>query len=113
MMIWKCPQYLWRDTPQGYSQNYWSHIKSNLAGWKTKFHENYSGNVLYLTITKEFLRKHETFFWYPAQAPNLEAIRSRRHVQTQGCPVNPVTIYLCPQIQCVSSQQVKNLSERF
>ena len=42
----------------------------------------------------------------------LEAIRSRRHVQTQVNPINSSTILLGPEIQHVASQQVKNLGER-
>ena len=43
----------------------------------------------------------------------LEAIRSRCHVQTEGYAENlDITIALGPKIQCVASQQVKNLSEK-
>ena len=42
----------------------------------------------------------------------LEAIRSRRHVQTQGYDINAITIFHGPKIHCVASQQVKNLSEK-
>ena len=42
----------------------------------------------------------------------LQAIRSRRHVQTQGYPINTITNVRGPKIQCVASQQVKNLSEK-
>ena len=42
----------------------------------------------------------------------LETIRSRRHVQTQGYPVNHITIVLGPKIQRVARQQVKNLNKK-
>ena len=41
-----------------------------------------------------------------------ETIRSRRHVQAEGYPPNLKTIGLRPEIHCVASQQVKNLSEK-
>ena len=42
----------------------------------------------------------------------LTSHRSRRHVQTQGYPINTITNVRGPKIQCVASQQVKNLIEK-
>ena len=79
--------------------------------WQREYQRKRSAK--YISNTAFSLRKFILDIFYQVKVVKAsEAIRSRRHVQTQGCVIHSITMAPSPKIQCVTSQQVKNLSKK-